>query len=88
MSDVHIPTPSLSPRPVPQKSKGSKSAENDEDDALEDWNIHIESLFEWVGMACLGAQRWAHFTCLERKVRYFELRPLPDCVPTTALTLS
>ncbi|PPQ68410.1 hypothetical protein CVT26_006082 [Gymnopilus dilepis] len=58
MPDVHIPTPSLSPRPLPQsKSKGSKSAENDEDDALEDWNLHIESLFEWVGMACLGAQR-------------------------------
>lgn len=28
------------------------------EDELEDWNAYMSGLFEWVGMACLGAQRY------------------------------
>jgi hypothetical protein len=42
MRDVRIPTVSL----------GSVTEE-----AIEEWSEHIQSLFEWIGMACLGAQR-------------------------------
>lgn len=57
--DLVVPIPTLRPRPdnpsnQRQKSKAS-SAEREE--AQEDWDIEIQSLFEWVGMACLGAQR-------------------------------
>jgi len=45
-SPIHIPILSLPTRPV---------APNTDD--IEDWNEHMNSLFEWVGMACLGAQR-------------------------------
>jgi len=45
MSDVYIPEPNLSP---PAEEGGAK---------MEDWNEHISDLYEWVGMACLGAQR-------------------------------
>ncbi|KAF8350668.1 ribonuclease P 40kDa subunit-domain-containing protein [Amanita rubescens] len=31
--------------------------EREAEDDIEDWNEEIHSLFEWVGMACLGAQR-------------------------------
>ncbi|KAF8874453.1 ribonuclease P 40kDa subunit-domain-containing protein [Gymnopilus junonius] len=59
--DVHIPQPCLSPRPDTSSSnsssKKSKLTENKKEDMLEDWNRRTESLFEWVGMACLGAQR-------------------------------
>lgn len=45
-SAIHIPVLSLPTRPL---------APNTDD--IEDWNEHMNSLFEWVGMACLGAQR-------------------------------
>ncbi|KZP19356.1 hypothetical protein FIBSPDRAFT_862773 [Athelia psychrophila] len=41
-ASVHIPVPSLPARPKVD---------------LDDWNEHMSALFEWVGMACLGAQR-------------------------------
>ena len=46
--DIHVPDIEL--RRFPEKE-----AEDD----IEDWNDEIHSLFEWVGMACLGAQRYA-----------------------------
>ncbi|KAF8809507.1 hypothetical protein BYT27DRAFT_7222422 [Phlegmacium glaucopus] len=53
LKDVHMPLPTLSSQPRAQPTK--KSVE--EEEALEDWNRKIGELFEWVGMACLGAQR-------------------------------
>ncbi|EGN96866.1 hypothetical protein SERLA73DRAFT_57918 [Serpula lacrymans var. lacrymans S7.3] len=47
-TDVHIPIPTISPCP----SKYDKDGE-----ALDDWNENARELFEWVGMAALGAQR-------------------------------
>jgi hypothetical protein len=62
LQDVHVPILSLSPRPSPtnrkmHQSKKGLTAQNDLTEALDDWNRRTESLFEWVGMACLGAQR-------------------------------
>ena len=76
MKDVHVPVPSLAlqpnPRPSSRKRKvddldseiaDSKDPEDSQiqKDVMNDWNAHIVSLFEWVGMACLGAQRFVHF---------------------------
>ena len=33
--------------------------EKDAEEDMEDWNEEVHSLIEWVGMACLGAQRYA-----------------------------
>lgn len=30
----------------------------DDNDALEDWNERASSLFEWIGMVNIGAQRY------------------------------
>lgn len=45
-ASIHIPIVSLSPRPLAPHT-----------DEIEDWNENMNDLFEWVGMACLGAQR-------------------------------
>jgi len=50
MEAVHVPVPELSKYPEP---KGKNTEE------LEDWNMRTAALFEWVGMASLGAQRYA-----------------------------
>jgi ribonuclease P/MRP protein subunit RPP40 len=31
-------------------------------DAVEDWEADMGALFEWVGMACLGAQRYVYIS--------------------------
>lgn len=41
-TDIIIPVPALAPLP---------------EESIEDWDEYIGDLFEWVGMACLGAQR-------------------------------
>jgi len=53
LKDVHVPLPILSNQP--HLNSTTKSVE--EEEALEDWDRKIGELFEWVGMACLGAQR-------------------------------
>lgn len=62
MKDVHVPLPTgtLSSQPHTSHShlKSTKKSVAEEE-ALEDWNRQMGELFEWVGMACLGAQRWA-----------------------------
>ncbi|KAK0239127.1 ribonuclease P 40kDa subunit-domain-containing protein [Armillaria nabsnona] len=45
MNDVHVPIVDLPPRP-----------DGNQDD-IDDWNESLHGLFEWVGMAGLGAQR-------------------------------
>ena len=59
LKDVHVPsklpTWTLSSQPH-VKSTTKKTIE--EEEALEDWNREIGELFEWVGMACLGSQRF------------------------------
>ena len=59
LKDVHVPsklpTRTFSSQPH-VKSTTKKSVE--EEEAMEDWNREIGELFEWVGMACLGSQRF------------------------------
>lgn len=65
LKDVYVPVPGLCSRPTPPakaQSKKKPSSEGDAEsdaqtEAAEDWDCRIESLFEWVGMACLGSQR-------------------------------
>jgi len=45
MDNVHIPHISL------------HGPTNNDPDAADDWSQYVQSIFEWVGMACLGAQR-------------------------------
>ncbi|KIM90388.1 hypothetical protein PILCRDRAFT_60188 [Piloderma croceum F 1598] len=47
-SVIHIPIPSSTWTTWPQKSNSDNASE---------WNESMNALFEWVGMACLGAQR-------------------------------
>ncbi|KAG5647849.1 hypothetical protein DXG03_007773 [Asterophora parasitica] len=71
-SDVLVPSPSLRRHPSTSRSAtatlpgssrspGSRAGEHaqgpDEGEDLEDWNIDVAGLFEWIGMASLGAQR-------------------------------
>jgi hypothetical protein len=49
MASVCIPVPSLTSHPPP----------SGDEDALVDWNTNMAALFEWVGMACLGSQRYS-----------------------------
>ena len=60
LKDVHVPLPTriLSSQPLFNVKSTRKSiVEEQEQEVLEDWNYRIGELFEWVGMACLGAQR-------------------------------
>lgn len=68
LQNVRIPTFALSTRPRPTSNRrerrrdlshGEKIADADDNDALEDWNERASSLFEWVGMVNIGAQRYA-----------------------------
>ncbi|KAI0057440.1 hypothetical protein BV25DRAFT_1863361 [Artomyces pyxidatus] len=60
-SNVHIPTPTLLPRPqVPRAGRprhDGMDVDEDPESALEDWNEDMGELFEWLGMANMGAQR-------------------------------
>lgn len=49
MRDVNVPDVKLHPFP---EGKGK-----DIEERQEDWNDDVHTLFEWVGMACLGSQR-------------------------------
>lgn len=52
MCDVHVPIVSRTAFfDCPDRKQLGDS------DALDDWNQRIQTIFEWVGMACLGAQR-------------------------------
>ncbi|KAJ3876178.1 ribonuclease P 40kDa subunit-domain-containing protein [Lentinula edodes] len=51
LEDVHVPVVRLTPRPRPQNKLGLNQQEE------EDWCETMEGLFEWVGMAGLGATR-------------------------------
>lgn len=54
LSNIHVPNVvSIPPRP----STGKPKASSPDAELLEDWNTDMADLFEWVGMACLGAQR-------------------------------
>jgi hypothetical protein len=66
LQNVHIPTFALPPRPTSNRrgkhrdlSRGEKIiTDADDNDALEDWNERASSLFEWIGMVNIGAQRY------------------------------
>lgn len=63
-TDIHVPVPALAPLP---------------EESTEDWDERIGELFEWVGMACLGAQRFVskrHFfeLVLDNRLRYGRLK--------------
>ncbi|CAA7269226.1 unnamed protein product [Cyclocybe aegerita] len=55
--DVHIPVLSLASPPQPPPSKVESEQQFDHAEAHEDWSRRVQSLFEWAGMAALGAQR-------------------------------
>lgn len=52
-TDVHVPVVKLRPQPKKDK-KGTGTVE----DEAEDWTAAVAALLEWVGMACLGSQRY------------------------------
>ncbi|KAH0583011.1 hypothetical protein H2248_010900 [Termitomyces sp. 'cryptogamus'] len=60
-NDVHIPLPSLRHHPSTSQTKAQPSISDGQqpanDDDVEDWNLEMAELFEWVGMASLGSQR-------------------------------
>ena len=60
LKDVHVPIAAgLFPRPEPApKLKGSNKILEDTEDNLLEWDTRIQALFEWIGMASLGAQRY------------------------------
>jgi len=59
LKDVHVPIPRLSSRPEPAPTpRGSDRDLEDTEEGLVEWDDRVQSLFEWVGMACLGAQRF------------------------------
>lgn len=71
LQNVHIPTSTLPPRPNLRTtstgrrgrrdlslSHNEKATDDDGNDALQDWNERASSLFEWVGMINIGAQRY------------------------------
>jgi hypothetical protein len=68
LQNVRIPASALHPRPNPRMassgrkgrrdlSHGERPTDADDDDAIQDWNERASSLFEWIGMVNIGAQR-------------------------------
>ncbi|KAF8967763.1 ribonuclease P 40kDa subunit-domain-containing protein [Flammula alnicola] len=81
LQDLYVPVPSLSPPPetsLKAKSKKGSVAEHDEE-ILDDWNRRVESLFEWIGMAGLGAQRLSANDRVDPYVALYE-HPTPSHV--------
>jgi len=69
LKNVHVPVPGLSPRPEPNLIlRGSNRVLEDSEEGLLDWDDRVQSLFEWIGMACLGAQRFDFVLVLVSKV--------------------
>ena len=71
LQNVHIPTSTLPARPTSTRhgrhrdlSHGEKITDADDNDALEDWNERASSLFEWIGMVNIGAQRYVFFVVI------------------------
>ena len=62
LKDVLAPEPRLCARPSPPTKAQSKTKSDVDVDALtesaDDWDRRVETLFEWVGLAALGAQRY------------------------------
>jgi len=44
---------------VPVASLTSQPSISGDEEVLEDWKTYMATLFEWVGMACLGSQRYS-----------------------------
>jgi hypothetical protein len=68
LQNVRIPTSTLSPRPNLRStstgrkgrshlSQGENPTDPEDNDAIQDWNERASSLFEWIGMVNIGAQR-------------------------------
>ncbi|KAF8159424.1 ribonuclease P 40kDa subunit-domain-containing protein [Crassisporium funariophilum] len=59
LQDVHVPVPALATNspPTSTSSKANSKKVLQTDDAIDEWNHRMEALFEWIGMACLSAQR-------------------------------
>lgn len=56
--DLKLPTWTLSKQQLAPHVK-STTKKSVKEEALEDRNRKIEELFEWLGMACLGSQRFS-----------------------------
>ena len=66
LKDVHVPEFNL--KLLPTWTQGqlhvkltTKKKSVEEEEVLEDRNRRIGELFEWLGMACLGSQRFSFF---------------------------
>ena len=78
LQNVCIPTSALTPRPNPRSTSTGRrgrrdllqgETDADEDDAMQDWNERANSLFEWIGMVNIGAQRHVLLSCFPWGVR-------------------
>lgn len=98
LQNVRIPTSGLSPRPNPRSTSTGRRGRRDlmhdetptdanEDDAMQDWNERTNSLFEWIGMVNIGAQRHVLLSCFLWGVRSPETHVVAlDCKPTIGWT--
>ena len=66
LKDVHVPLsfrvelhPTSKSQPHVKSTTTTKKKSVEEEEALEDLNRKIGELFEWIGMACLGSQRFS-----------------------------
>jgi hypothetical protein len=58
MTDVYIPEPNLVTPSQQRDDDWTSTTAVLKEEQEEDWNESISELYEWVGMACLGAQRY------------------------------
>jgi len=70
-AEVLVPVPTLAPLP---------------EESTEDWDERIGDLFEWVGMACLGAQRFVSYAATVSFQAILTKRNIPDSKQTTVWT--
>lgn len=63
LKDVHVPFFEL-PTPTWTQPHVTTKKSVEEEEVLEDRNRKIGELFEWLGMACLGSQRFSFFPFL------------------------
>lgn len=81
LQNVCIPTSGLTPRPNPPSTSTGRRGRRegptgaDEDDAMQDWNETANSLFEWIGMVNIGAQRHVLFCVLRGSDRLNHMWP-------------
>ena len=64
---VHIPKPNLRARP--NSNNNNNGVSPTDPDARTEWDDEVAELFEWVGLACLGSERFVSRYVQKRKKR-------------------